>query len=60
MVSAIHLYHKTAMTGGKISNVISYYVLPKEVNPKSITSQMFPKILFCQCSIPSILAGIFP
>jgi len=47
MVSAIHLYHKTVMTGDEISNVISYYVLPKKVNPKSFASQMFPKIPFC-------------
>jgi len=32
MVSAIHLYHETLMTGNEIYDVISYYVLPKEVS----------------------------
>ena len=60
MVTAIDLYHKTFMAGNEVNDIISYCMLTKEINPKSLASQMFPKILFCQCGILSILAGIFP
>ena len=33
MITAIHLYYKAAMSGREIHDVVSYYVLPKEVNP---------------------------
>ena len=32
MISAIHLYYMTTMTGNEINDIISYYVLSKKIN----------------------------
>ncbi len=33
MIPTIHLYHKAVMTRNEIYDVVSYYVLPEELNP---------------------------
>jgi len=38
MVTAIHFYYKTAVSGNEIYDVITYYMLSEKVNPKSFIS----------------------
>ena len=33
MIPAIHFYDKTTMSGNEIHDIVSYYMLPEEINP---------------------------
>lgn len=60
MISAVHFYNKTIMTGNEINDIISYYVLSEKINAQGFFTQMFPKMLFSQSGILTISASIFP